>query len=68
MWQRVTERAWGGCFLGSKEPGTYVCPACGDPLFRAGEKFESGTGWPSYTRPVSEDAVSAREDRSEHGD
>jgi peptide-methionine (R)-S-oxide reductase len=64
--ERGTERPWEGCFLGSKEPGTYVCAACGNPLFRAGEKFESGTGWPSFARPLSEDAVSALEDRS-HG-
>ena len=63
---RGTERPRKGCFLGVKEPVTYVCPACGNPLFRAGEKFESETGWPSFTRPVSEDAVAAREDRS-HG-
>src|SRR5262245_2486383 len=64
--QHGTERPWEGCFLGPKEPGTYVCAACGNPLFRSGEKFESGTGWPSFTEPVSADAVTAIEDRS-HG-
>jgi peptide-methionine (R)-S-oxide reductase len=59
-----TERAWSGCFLGTKEPGTYVCAACGNPLFRSGEKFESGTGWPSFTRPVSADAVTEHADHS----
>ena len=59
-----TERAWDGCFLGTKEPGTYVCAGCGNPLFRSGEKFESGTGWPSFTQPVSADAVAALEDRA----
>ncbi len=59
-----TERAFSGCFLGTKEPGTYVCAGCGNPLFRSGEKFESGTGWPSFTSPVSPDAVLAHEDRS----
>lgn len=59
-----TERAWTGCFLGTKEPGTYVCAGCHNPLFRSGEKFESGTGWPSFTRPVGPDAVSTIEDRS----
>jgi peptide-methionine (R)-S-oxide reductase len=59
-----TERAWEGCFLGTKEPGTYVCAACGNPLFPSGEKFESGTGWPSFTRPISADAVTEYEDRA----
>jgi peptide-methionine (R)-S-oxide reductase len=59
-----TERPGTGCFLGTKEPGTYVCAGCGNPLFRSGEKFESGTGWPSFTRPVSPDAVESVEDRS----
>jgi peptide-methionine (R)-S-oxide reductase len=59
-----TERAFTGCFLGTKEPGTYVCAGCGNPLFRSGEKFESRTGWPSFTNPVSGDAVTSVEDRS----
>jgi len=61
-----TERPFTGCFLGTKEPGTYVCAGCGNPLFRSGQKFESGTGWPSFTEPVASDAVVARSDRS-HG-
>ena len=60
----ATERAGTGCFLGTKDPGRYVCAACGNPLFRSGEKFESGTGWPSFTRPISADAVATVEDRS----
>ena len=64
--RRGTERPWSGCFLGTKEPGTYVCAGCGNPLFPSGEKFESGTGWPSFTKPVSDEAVVALEDRS-HG-
>lgn len=62
--QHGTEPPWEGCFLGTSEPGTYVCAACGNPLFKSGEKFESGTGWPSFTQPVSEDAVRESEDRS----
>lgn len=61
-----TEAPWGGCFLGTKEPGTYVCAGCGNPLFRSGEKFESGTGWPSFTSPVRDESVTEVEDRS-HG-
>ncbi len=59
-----TERAWTGCFVATKERGTYVCAGCGAPLFRSGEKFESGTGWPSFTRPVSDDAIAEHRDRS----
>jgi peptide-methionine (R)-S-oxide reductase len=59
-----TEAPWQGCFLGTKEPGTYVCAGCGNPLFESGEKFESGTGWPSFTSPLSGDAVVDVEDRS----
>jgi peptide-methionine (R)-S-oxide reductase len=59
-----TERPYTGCFLGTTEPGAYVCAACGNPLFRSGEKFESGTGWPSFTQPISADAVETSIDRS----
>ena len=61
-----TERPWTGCFVGTKAPGTYVCAGCGAPLFRAGEKFESGTGWPSFTKPVSAEAIAEYRDTS-HG-
>lgn len=59
-----TERAFSGCFVGTHEVGTYVCAGCHNPLFRSGEKFESGTGWPSFTRPVGPHAVATREDTS----
>jgi peptide-methionine (R)-S-oxide reductase len=59
-----TERAGTGCFLGTKDPGTYVCAGCHNPLFPSGEKFESGTGWPSFTRPVAPDAVATHDDRA----
>ncbi len=64
--QHGTERPGTGCFLGTKDPGTYVCAGCGNPLFPSGEKFESGTGWPSFTKPVSPDALTNIVDRS-HG-
>ena len=47
-----------------KGPGTYVCKGCGQPLFDQGNKFESGTGWPSFYQPASEEAVETQEDRS----
>lgn len=59
-----TEPPWSGCLLSSQELGTYVCAACGYPLFKAGRKFESGTGWPSFTQPISADALEEREDGS----
>jgi peptide-methionine (R)-S-oxide reductase len=59
-----TEAPWAGCFLGTKDPGTYVCAGCGNPLFKSGEKFESGTGWPSFTQPIAEDALTNIVDRS----
>jgi peptide-methionine (R)-S-oxide reductase len=62
--QHGTERAGTGCFLGTHEPGVYVCAGCHNPLFPSGEKFESGTGWPSFTRPVSPDSVTNIEDRA----
>lgn len=59
-----TERPGSGCLLRTKEPGVYVCAGCDNPLFLSGEKFESGTGWPSFTDPVSSEAVVEIEDRS----
>lgn len=61
-----TERAFTGEYYNSKTPGTYVCVCCGQPLFTSQEKYDSGTGWPSYWQPVTEDAVATTEDRS-HG-
>jgi peptide-methionine (R)-S-oxide reductase len=59
-----TERPWSGCFVGTHDAGTYVCAGCANPLFRSGTKFESGTGWPSFTDPVGPGAVTTVEDRS----
>jgi peptide-methionine (R)-S-oxide reductase len=46
-----TERPFCGAFVDQKQPGTYCCRLCGLPLFRATQKFNSGTGWPSFTSP-----------------
>ncbi len=59
-----TERAFSGCFVGTHDSGTYVCAGCGNPLFKSGKKFESGTGWPSFSQPIGENAVSEHEDHS----
>ncbi|WP_436639922.1 peptide-methionine (R)-S-oxide reductase MsrB [Microbaculum sp. FT89] len=59
-----TERAFTGPYWDDKDPGTYLCVCCGAPLFDAGTKYESGTGWPSFYAPLSADAVIEHEDRS----
>lgn len=61
-----TERPFCGSFVGQKQPGTYCCRLCGLPLFRAGEKFESGTGWPSFTAPYDDSHLRQLRDAS-HG-
>jgi peptide-methionine (R)-S-oxide reductase len=62
--QHGTERAFTGRFHDSKDTGTYVCVCCGNPLFSSETKFDSGTGWPSFYQPMSDDAVATKEDRS----
>jgi peptide-methionine (R)-S-oxide reductase len=57
-----TERAFSGKYAESKDPGTYVCICCGQPLFKAEDKFDSGTGWPSFTQAVAPSAVIEKED------
>ncbi|TVP75538.1 MAG: peptide-methionine (R)-S-oxide reductase [Gemmatimonadales bacterium] len=59
-----TERAFTGRYWNEKRPGTYACVCCGLPLFDAGTKFESGTGWPSFWAPLEPARVEEREDRS----
>ena len=61
-----TEPAFTGCFWDTKTAGTYACVCCGEPLFRSDSKFDSGSGWPSFWRPVAEDRVERVQDRS-HG-
>ncbi len=58
-----TERAFTGPHQDEKRPGTFKCVCCGKDLFETGAKFDSGTGWPSFYEPVSEDAVSEFKDR-----
>jgi peptide-methionine (R)-S-oxide reductase len=59
-----TERAFTNPLNKEKREGVYHCICCGEPLFSSQAKFESGTGWPSFTSPVSDDAVIEHEDRS----
>jgi methionine-R-sulfoxide reductase len=62
----ATERPFSSEMCSLFEPGRYGCVCCGTLLFDASQKFESGTGWPSFTQPVDPDAVAYRADES-HG-
>jgi len=57
-----TERPFTGAYNDCKTPGTYGCVCCGQPLFASGAKFDSGTGWPSFTAPIGVDAVATETD------
>jgi peptide-methionine (R)-S-oxide reductase len=58
------EEPFCGVFLGEKREGVYTCRLCGLPLFKAGAKFESGTGWPSFTTPFAENHLREIRDTS----
>ena len=64
--QGGTERAFAGAYDANKAAGVYRCAGCGTPLFASDHKFDSGSGWPSYTAPVSGAAVDEHRDVS-HG-
>jgi len=62
--KKGTERAFTGALHDCKTPGTYLCVCCGNPLFDSETKYESGTGWPSFWGPITEEAVATEVDRS----
>lgn len=64
--QAGTERAFTGKYWDTKTPGIYRCVCCGEALFDAATKYDSGTGWPSFYAPIDKDAVALRDDTS-HG-
>ncbi len=64
--QKGTEHPFSSSMCGLFKPGLYRCACCGTPLFNANEKFDSGTGWPSFTQPVADNAVDYIGDAS-HG-
>jgi len=66
MRKASTEPAFTGKYHRTKDPGRYVCAGCGQPLFDSETKFDSGTGWPSFYKPVAEGAVEEHTD-SAHG-
>lgn len=64
--QGGTERAFTGEYERNKAAGEYVCAGCGQPLFESEDKFDSGSGWPSFVKPAAGDAVDEHQDVS-HG-
>jgi peptide-methionine (R)-S-oxide reductase len=66
MRQKGTERAFTGALWDNHEAGVYRCAGCGTELFRSEEKFDSGTGWPSFSAPIADESVRTEVDGS-HG-
>jgi peptide-methionine (R)-S-oxide reductase len=66
MRQKATERPFTGRYVNEKTPGVYTCGACGVELFKSDTKFDSGSGWPSFTEPANRENVELIEDRT-HG-
>ena len=64
--QQGTEPAFSGAYCHHKASGVYHCACCGAPLFRSDDKFDSGTGWPSFTQPAQAEAMDTTADHS-HG-
>jgi peptide-methionine (R)-S-oxide reductase len=62
--EKGTERAFTGQYWDCHKSGTYVCVCCGQPLFASSDKFDSGTGWPSYTKPVDAKSIESHSDTS----
>jgi peptide-methionine (R)-S-oxide reductase len=62
--EKATERPFTGTYVDEKTPGVYRCAGCGAQLFDAQTKFDSGTGWPSFTAPMENEAVDTERDRS----
>ncbi len=62
--KKGTEQPFTGEYYNSKDAGIYTCVCCGNPLFSANTKYDSGTGWPSFWAPVSPDSVRTEDDVS----
>jgi peptide-methionine (R)-S-oxide reductase len=62
--KKGTERAFTGKYVNNHEDGMYRCACCGNPVFSSGTKFDSGSGWPSFTAPAGQANVEAHADDS----
>lgn len=62
--QKGTEAPFTGKYYANKEKGTYTCAACGQELFSSDAKYDSGSGWPSFFKPISDDRVTLKTDNS----
>lgn len=62
--EKGTERAYTGKYADHHEHGIYRCAACGLDLYRSEDKYESGTGWPSFTAPIAQENIATRPDNS----
>lgn len=62
--QKATERAFTGKYVDNHDAGVYHCVCCGTPLFKSETKFDSGSGWPSFTAPAAQGNVEVHEDKS----
>jgi peptide-methionine (R)-S-oxide reductase len=62
--QKGTERAFSGAYCETHEAGKYTCICCGSLLFDSGLKFQSQSGWPSFTQPISQNAIQYKKDAS----
>ncbi|MXY91090.1 MAG: peptide-methionine (R)-S-oxide reductase MsrB [Gammaproteobacteria bacterium] len=64
--EKGTELAFTGEYWASKETGAYLCAACGEELFKSEDKYDSGSGWPSFSAPAEQASVEEKLDQS-HG-
>ncbi|MGA2790967.1 MAG: peptide-methionine (R)-S-oxide reductase MsrB [Candidatus Bathyarchaeia archaeon] len=62
--KKGTERAYTGAYWDNDEPGVYQCVCCGNNLFSSETKFDSGTGWPSFTAPMDQNNIKTKADNS----
>jgi len=62
--KKATERAFTGKYVESHEPGIYRCVCCGNPVFASASKYDSGSGWPSFTAPAGQESVETHSDGS----
>ena len=57
LWEKGTERPFSGDLLNNKKKGVYVTAGCKQPVFHSDNKYDSGTGWPSFWKPISDDVI-----------